>query len=100
MDRLEFHTILTSLDPDIKVYFQPPASVKLEYPCIIYKRSSIDSKHAGNKPYVLTDIYTVTVMTKDPDSLLPKAVASLEGSRFDRYYPADSLHHNVFNIHV
>ena len=100
MNRTDFHAVLQALDPSIKVYFQPPASIKLEFPCIIYKRADIDAQHADDMPYILSDVYTVTVMTKDPDSTLPKAVAGLKGSRFDRYFPAESLHHNVFNIHV
>lgn len=31
------------------VYFQPPESVKLLYPCIVYKRSAGDTRFADNK---------------------------------------------------
>ena len=54
--RLEFQEVLQSLigiRPDGKknVYFQPPSSVKMNYPCIVYSLSRISVKKANNKLY-------------------------------------------------
>ena len=49
------------------VYFQPPESVKLSYPCIIYKRSAGDTRFADNKKYSYTAGYDVVVVETDPD---------------------------------
>ena len=63
------------------VYFQPPESVKLSYPCIIYKRSAGDTRFADNKKYSYTAGYDVVVVEMDPDRcvyafrLLPRGVS-------------------------
>lgn len=81
------------------VYFQPPQSLKLNYPCIIFTRNAGDTLFADNKPYMFTNRYTVTVIDKDPNSDLPDKVAKLPMSTFDRFYVSDNLNHYVFNIY-
>ena len=34
------------------VYFEPPTSLVMKFPCIRYKRSDIDVVFADNKPYL------------------------------------------------
>lgn len=97
-DRLELHDVLTSILGSKFVYFQPPESVKLTYPCIIYELNNVDIKHANNKPYISTKGYSVTVIDKDPDSFIPDMIRSLALCSFDRYYTADNLNHWVFTL--
>ena len=94
--RLELHAELLLIVPN--VYFQPPESVKLSYPCIVYERSDIAIKHAGNKPYYHKDEYTITVMDRDPDSVIPKTIASMPTARLNRHFVADNLNHDRFTI--
>jgi hypothetical protein len=90
--------ILEELGLSKNVYFQPPASYKMSYPCIRYALSSESPFHANNKPYVVKKKYTITVIDKDPDSPIPDKVAMLPGCRFDRPYESNNLHHFVFTI--
>lgn len=99
MSRTDLHTLLVSLLGSTNVYFQPPESIQLSYPCIIYRRSKIEADHADNKPYNLRDKYTITVMDPDPDSALPNAIAALETAYHDRFYTFNNLNHNVFTIY-
>lgn len=94
--RLELQEVLESFTEH--VYFQPPENVKLEYPCIIYKRDFADTKWAGDKPYSHMKRYMVTVIDQDPDSTIPDKVASLPMSLFNRFYTADSLNHDVYQV--
>lgn len=81
------------------VYFQPPASIQLSYPCIIYSRRSGNTYHADDKPYVFVQIYDVTVIDRNPDSMLSRRLAeSIPGARFDRHWTADNLHHDNFSV--
>lgn len=80
------------------VYFQPPESVKLQYPCIIYQRDDVVPEFADNIPIRTTVRYQVTVIDQDPDSDIPAKVAALPMCRFDRHYRADHLNHDVYNI--
>lgn len=81
------------------VYFQPPESIKIDYPCILYELTSIDTKFADNKPYKQEKRYKVTVIDKNPDSEIPDKIGKLPMCIFDRHYTSDNLHHFVFNIY-
>lgn len=80
------------------VYFQPPASHILKYPCIIYSRTDIRSSSADNHPYKKQKQYTVTVIDPDPDSLIPDKIADLPQCSFDRAFKADQLNHDIFTL--
>lgn len=94
--RLQLQSLLEEITDT--VYFQPPANVSLTYPCIVYKRDSARTDFADNEPYARKIRYQITVIDKNPDSLLPDAVAALPMCLFDRFYTADNLNHDVFNI--
>ena len=74
--REELQTLLSSISGVSKAYFQPPANLQLDYPCIIYKRVSEDVKFADDTSYLKTKRYRVTVIDQDPDSSIPDAVGS------------------------
>lgn len=94
--RLELHAILLGFVGN--VYFQPPANTRISYPCIIYSRDFADTKFADNRPYNHTKRYMVTVIDRDPDSVIPDKVASLPGSTYNRFYTTDDLNHDVYNV--
>lgn len=96
--RLQLQSLLEELLGTDKVYFQPPPNVVLTYPCIVYKRDFAQTTFADNQPYDRQIRYQVTVMDKNPDSELPAKVAALPMCLFDRFYTADNLNHDVFNL--
>lgn len=96
--RLELQTLLASLVGSNNVYFQPPPTVQMQYPCIVYNRDDIDTAFADNKPYKHKKRYQVTVIDKDPDSVIHEKVAALPMCSYDRFYTADNLNHDVFNL--
>lgn len=97
--RVELQTVLENVLGTRHVYFQPPESIKLQYPCIVYKRSDIDSEHAGNKIYKQKKRYSVTVIDRDPDSLIPDMVGSLPYTEYNRHYTTDNLNHDVYILY-
>lgn len=96
--REELHLILKSLLGTPNVYFQPPANIRMNYPCIVYRRDSAQTQHADNEPYAHRKRYQVTVIDRDPDSTTPDKVARLPMCTFNRFYTADDLNHDVYNI--
>lgn len=94
--RLDLHAILKAIVPN--VYFQPPASTTMKYPCIRYERTNIRSRSADNSPYLHVKEYTLTVIDENPDSTIPDAVSKLSRCTFDRAYKITGLNHDVFNI--
>lgn len=97
--RTDLQTILAAIPGVVKVYFQPPESVKLLYPCIVYSRDDIDSIFANNRSYKQHTRYSVTVIDKNPDSTIPGAVANLPMCSFGRHFISDNLNHDVFNLY-
>lgn len=97
--RVQLQELLETLLGSENVYFQPPETVKLIYPCIIYSLSNIDTIFANNKPYQHYPEYLVTVIDKNPDSEIPGKVASLPMCSFDRHYKADNLNHYTYKLY-
>ena len=72
--RLDLHMKLCELLGSNNVYFQPPESVKMTYPAIVYKRSDIQNIHADNNPYLQFHGYEITVIDRNPYSDIPKKI--------------------------
>lgn len=81
------------------MYFQPPSSVHIKYPAIIYSRANIENLHANNRVYLSNIAYQLTVVDRDPDSEIVDKVSQLPKCSFNRHYVADNLHHDVFTIY-
>ena len=97
--RLELQSMLESLLGSRNVYYQPPATKKIEYPAIIYSRSNIGNYHANDAVYGQTNAYMVTVIDRNPDSEFVKKVSLLPLCSFDRHYTSDNLNHDVFTLY-
>ena len=97
--RTDLQDIFKSILGSGNVYFQPPASVKLKYPCIIYELSNAQSLFANDKPYTHHLRYDVIVIDRNPDSEIPGKVAMLPKCSFGRHYTMDNLYHTVYNIY-
>lgn len=96
--RLELHEELKALLGSGFVYFQPPESVRMNYPCIVYSLADIDLIHADNKPYIQQKKYSIIVIAKDPDFDVPDRIANLPLCKFDRSYTSNNLNHWVFSL--
>ena len=80
------------------VYFQPPPNIQMKYPAIRYELSGINVGHADDRPYRTAKKYTVTIIDRNPDSVLPDLMMALPFCSFDRHYAADNLNHWVFTL--
>lgn len=97
--RLELQKIFEQILGSRHVYFQPPESIKMEYPAIVYSCSDIINRYANNNVYMQDISYEVTVIDYDPDSEIVKKVSKLPYCRFDRHYTSDKLNHDTFTIY-
>lgn len=97
--RLELHELLCTALGSRHVYYQPPESVKMEYPAIVYSRNSIENTFAENSVYKQDHQYQIIVIDKDPDSEIVAAISKLPMCQFVRHYEADNLNHDVFTIY-
>jgi hypothetical protein len=98
--RLNLQKILEAIPGVSKVYYQPPESVKLVYPCIIYEENRGDTKRADDALYLYRKAYSLLVIDKNPDSDIPeKIVRAFSGCVSGRNYQADNLNHFVLYIY-
>lgn len=96
--RIAFRNYLKEQIGIENLYFQPPASIKMNYPAIVYSIARVDNKFAANKNYLQFIGYQVIVIDKDPDSYIFKKVSRLPKCSFDRSFTSDNLNHFVFTI--
>lgn len=97
--RLKLQTELETILGSRNVYFQPPESIRMIYPAIVYSRARIDNRHANDFVYKQDDAYEVIVIDRNPDSEIVRKISKLPKCRFDRHYKADNLNHDVFTLY-
>lgn len=97
--RLELQANFEDILGSRNVYYQPPASVRMSYPAIVYSRKDIENVHANDSTYKQNHCYEVTVIDRDPDSEIVLAIAKLPLCSFDRHFTSDNLNHDVFTLY-
>lgn len=97
--RLELHEKFCEILGSRNAYFNPPESLKLQYPAIVYHRKPIDNKFANNGVYNQSQGYEVTVIDEDPEGLIAGKVSKLPTCRPTRHFTSDNLVHDVFELY-
>lgn len=96
--QIQLQQLLEELVESENVYFQPPPTFKMEYPCIVYSRNNIVTTFANDKPYNHVTGYQLKVLDYEPDGNFIKKVSTLPMCSFERHYTVDNLNHDVYNI--
>lgn len=97
--RLRLHSSLLTIVPN--VYYQPPASVNLVYPCIVYRPSDVEVANANDGAYKLDRIYDLTLIEKDPLSMLGKAILmKIPRTSQNSLFIVDNLRHTIFRTYT
>lgn len=81
------------------VYYQPPESIKLKYPCIIYSLADIYTRDADDMHYSRQKVYNITVISRDPDNNIAESLLDIPRTRFDRRYVTDNLYHDILTLY-
>lgn len=98
-NRIDLHEYLCDILGSRNVYYQPPATIRMSYPAIVYERSDIPIKPADDFVYAQFHKYTVTVIDKNPDSDIVERLSMVPKCSFNRHYTADNLNHDVFTLY-
>jgi hypothetical protein len=85
-----------------RVYYDPPESTAMIYPCIRYSLNKQLFRYANNKKYMNKTAYTITLIDKSSISgeKTCELLNRLDYCSFERTYTADGLHHYIYNIYV
>lgn len=99
--RLELHEKLCNLlGSNKRVYFQPPESLKMKFPCIVYSRIGRNPIFADNEMYSQKTQYQVVVVDEDPDSIIPSKIQKeFKYCSPGKPYTSDNLNHDPFTIY-
>lgn len=98
--RLEFDGELRTLLGTKNTYFEPPANVRMQYPCVVYSRSGIYDTRADDLKYLKRQRFSVTVIDTNPDTEWPQMILDhFPYARFDRPFSADRLAHYVISVY-
>lgn len=99
VDRQDIHARLCKVLGSKNVYFQPPSSIQLRYPCILYSLNRYEFMPADNTHYLEHVSYDLIVIDKNPDSTIPINLMKEFGTcRFDRAYQSDNLNHFALSL--
>lgn len=101
MQRDLLHNKLKTVPVVKEVYYQPPSSKKLEYPCLVYQFEGYDDKYASNDEYLSWPKYSLTVIDYNVESMIPRYIKAIRGNylvSFNRFFIADNLCHWVFTL--
>lgn len=92
--RLRLQALLEAIPGVAGVYFQPPETIKMEYPAIRYSLDNYWGRRADNKRYLGKKRYNLIVIDYDPDSIIPdQVIQAFEYCSLDRWYKGDNLNH-------
>ena len=92
--RIELQEKFEELLGSRNVYFQPPESIKLKFPCIIYNLSSMQNNNADDMPYIKNKRWFVTIVDKDPESdIYERMIDEFQMCTLDRTGVVDNLNH-------
>lgn len=99
-DRLDLQAIFEEILGSRNVYFQPPASVQMNYDCIRYELGGKDLIRADNKVYRMVNKYDGVVISRDPECTIPDTILMyFEMVDFGKPYVVDNLYHYPFTLY-
>jgi len=83
----------------VKVYFNPPETVQLTYPCIVYNRDYIYNHHADNKIHLQENRYVVNVLDKKVDGDIFKIISKLPRCRYKNHSFKNGISQDSFTLY-
>ena len=97
--RLDLHEILCGMLNSTSCYFQPPSSVRMQYPAIRYSIKDVEKRSADDIAYRKLPCYELILIDKNPDSEFIEKLLDLPYCSYDRHYESDNLNHDVFTLY-
>lgn len=97
--RLELQSKLEELLGSRNVYYNPPTNLKMEYDCIRYSLSDIQTNSANDIKYVKTKRYNLIVISRNSDPEVVDKILDLPYCSFDNHYKADNLNHYSLTLY-
>ena len=97
-NREELHDLLVDILGSNHVYYDPPESVKIRYPAIVYHMNHISNRYANSRIYNNTFTFTATLIDEDPESEIVEKMLSIPYCKHNQHYQSNGMTHDVFTI--
>lgn len=97
--RLKLDKLLRDTLGSTQVYYQPPESVQMEYPCIRYNMAKVPVDYADDGVYLIRAKYIVTYITTEPDDEMKESLVMALKTPVIQIYAADGLYHYVYEVY-
>lgn len=97
--RLDLQTKLENALGSENVYFQPPESMLISYPAIVYSLKNINKQYANNSSYLTKNIYNIMVIDTKQLNPVIDTILNMPFSSFERSFISDGLYHSVFTLY-
>ena len=98
MSRLKLHEELLQFTDH--VYYQPPSSIKMTYPCIVYQKTSKFREFGNDSVYIKLQGYQLTVIDRDPDSLIADDLEDhFIYCAISQYFTNENLNHITLELY-
>ena len=100
--RLDMHNIILKAvektGERYKVYYNPVANTKLEYPCIIYRRKGIHQRHADDIQYHTHTSYQLTIIDKRVESPVVDALLENQYCTYNNEFVSENMNHTIMTL--
>ena len=96
--RVTLDAILRATLGSSYVYFDPPESFKLKYPCIVYSESGTAERFADDSPYNRMKRYMLLYITRDADDPMADKIDDLRYCSLNRSYRSEGLYHYSYDL--
>lgn len=97
--RIELHKELEEAF-GCKAYYQPPESLKLTYPCIVYAIERFETRKANNANYLINERYKVSYLHKDVDDSTVKSVLRIFNKMSHaQHYKTNGVYNDVYYLY-
>ena len=96
--RVNLHHMLEDILGSKNVYYDPPESFKLKYPCIVYYMEGFADIPADNQTYRRMRRYNMTYITTDSEDPVAERLADIRYCTLTRPFVASDLFHFSYTL--
>lgn len=97
--RTDLHVILESILGSSNVYFQPPESIKMKYPAIVYYLYRIDTDKADDTSFYKWNHYRIQYISRNPENEVALTILDLPYCSYNGRFVTDNLYHDNFDLY-
>lgn len=98
-NRVDLQNLLEELLGSKNIYYNPPTTLKMNYPAIRYNLSTIQSTHANDRKYSNQKRYDLIVICKESDPEVVDKLLELPYCSFNTHYKSDNLNHYSLTLY-